>query len=58
MIESKACAFIKFGNAEPIFIKFDNVKHDPVFKLKFILAGKQFAYPGFNGQIASVVICA
>lgn len=28
--------------------------HPEIEKFKFIVAGKQFGYPGFNGQIANI----
>jgi hypothetical protein len=50
---NRAVGFIKYDGSEPKRIQFD-VQHPAITYLKFILGGKQFNYPGFNGQIAKL----
>jgi hypothetical protein len=50
---SKAVGIIQYGQSEPQRIQHD-VTHPSVSYLNFILAGKQFSYPGLNGQFTKV----
>jgi hypothetical protein len=47
--DQKAVAFLKFGDEAPKKLEFQNIAHTPIVKLRFLLAGKEFGYPGFNG---------
>jgi hypothetical protein len=51
---SRSVGFIKFSTADPKRVQND-VVHPAITYLKFILAGKQFNYPGFNGIFTRVV---
>jgi hypothetical protein len=51
----RSVGFIQYGAGQaPGRIQHD-VTHPTIQYLKFILAGKQFAYPGFNGLFLNVV---
>jgi hypothetical protein len=46
---------MKYSNADPHRHQYDNI-HPPLNKFRFIIGGKQFAYPGFNGQVTKVYL--
>lgn len=51
----RAVGFAQYGPAAtPVRIQSD-VTHPDHSQLKFVLGGKQFAYPGFNGIFANVI---
>ena len=49
---------MKFGDEAAKKLEFPNIAHTPIVKLRFLLAGKEFGYPGFNGQVTSILLGA
>lgn len=44
---------MKIGNGEVQRLAYD-VTHPDILRLAFTVAGKQFNYPGFNGQLFNI----
>jgi hypothetical protein len=55
LAEKKAQAFVKYGTAKTKQTNLILIQTPPSV-LKFLLGGKEFSYPGFNGQIARVIV--